>query len=188
MGGSGDNSKEITLPTIYTRDALSAEGISGVDCKLRLLCDDDIVCYGKNIDKSFYSEQYFARFQRYKPLWKTEASFEHLTSGVFGDRLLGEISQSFQSLIGFGSTTAGLLIDDIKYSDQSQDVIENCCEKIVRLDDESLLHFIVPIRTISIRLGKKWTVHLAYLEMKIPKAQNSALLQRLSADGNKCWS
>lgn len=37
---------------------------------------------------------------------------EHLTSGVFGDRLLGEISQSFQSLIGFGSTTAGLLIDD----------------------------------------------------------------------------
>lgn len=112
MGGSGDNSKEITLPTIYTRDALSAEGISGVDCKLRLLCDDDIVCYGKNIDKSFYSEQYFARFQRYKPLWKTEASFEHLTSGVFGDRLLGEISQSFQSLIGFGSTTAGLLIDD----------------------------------------------------------------------------
>ena len=38
------------LRTIYTKEALSAEGISEGDYKLRLLCDDDIICYGKNID------------------------------------------------------------------------------------------------------------------------------------------
>lgn len=41
------------LGTIYTKEALSAEGISEGDYKLRLLCDDDIICYGKNIDDSF---------------------------------------------------------------------------------------------------------------------------------------
>lgn len=101
-----------TLQTIYTKEALSANGIGGDSYKLRLLCDDDIICYGKNIDESFFSKQYFARFKRYKPLWKTEASFEHLTNGVFGGRLLGEISNSLQSLAGFGNTKDGVLIDN----------------------------------------------------------------------------
>lgn len=91
---------------------MSANGIGGDSYKLRLLCDDDIICYGKNIDESFFSKQYFARFKRYKPLWKTEASFEHLTNGVFGGRLLGEISNSLQSLAGFGNTKDGVLIDN----------------------------------------------------------------------------
>ena len=99
------------LGTIYTKEALSAEGISEGDYKLRLLCDDDIICYGKNIDDSFFSKQYFARFRRYKPLWKTEASFEHLTSGVFGSRLLVEISKALQGLTGFGPTSDGILIN-----------------------------------------------------------------------------
>lgn len=110
-----DGSASCTTPvqqTIYTKDALSAKGISSTDYRLRLLCDDDIICYGKNLNDSFFSKQYFARFRRYKPLWKTEASFEHLTSGVFGNRLLGEISKSLQSLIGFGSTTDGVLINN----------------------------------------------------------------------------
>ena len=36
--------------------------------------------------------------------------------------------------------------------------------------------------------GKMLPEFAGCLVMKIPKAQNSALLQLLSADGNKCWS
>lgn len=101
----------LPIPTIYTKEALSSRGISNGTCKLRLLCDDDIICYAKNIDNSFFSKQYFARHLRYKPLWKTEASFDHLTNGVFGDKLLVEISKSLQRLIGLGETSNGILIN-----------------------------------------------------------------------------
>ena len=98
-----------------------------------MLCDDDIICYGKNIDNSFFSKQYFARFRRYKPLWKTEASFEHLTSGVFGNRLLGEISKSLRSLIGFGSTTDGVLIN-IDFKDKLEDQLKRANESGLKSD------------------------------------------------------
>lgn len=44
-------------------------------------------------------------------MWKTEASFDHLTNGVFGDKLLVEISKSLQRLIGLGETSNGILIN-----------------------------------------------------------------------------
>lgn len=66
--------------TIFTRQAISAEGMSGLNQHLRLLCDDDIVSYIKNEDDTEISRQYFARKQRLKPLWKTEAEFEYLAN------------------------------------------------------------------------------------------------------------
>lgn len=33
--------------TIYTKEALSSQGTSSKTYRLRLLCDDDIICHGK---------------------------------------------------------------------------------------------------------------------------------------------
>lgn len=71
---------EPKLPTVFTRQAISVKGMSGLKRQLRLLCDDDIVAYIKNEDDSEIGRQYFAREQRLKPLWKTEAEFEYLAN------------------------------------------------------------------------------------------------------------
>lgn len=95
-----DGNKPAQKPsTVFTKDALSSQGVQGLVAPLRLLCDDDIICYAKNIDNSFYGKQYFSRKDRFKPLWKTEASYENLTNGVFGDRFLSEITSSLRCLI-----------------------------------------------------------------------------------------
>ncbi len=68
------------LNTVFTRQAISAEGTSELNHQLKLLCDDDIVCYIKNEDNSEISQQYFSRRQRLRPLWKTETEFEDLAN------------------------------------------------------------------------------------------------------------
>lgn len=128
-----NGAQETGLSTIYTKEALSSQGTSGKTYRLRLLCDDDIICHGKNNDDSFFSKHYFARQLRYKPLWKTEASFEHLTSGVFGEKLLGEISESLQRLTGFGPTTNGVLINK-EFKDNLKEQLEQANSLNIKAD------------------------------------------------------
>ena len=128
-----NGAQETGPSTIYTKEALSSQGTSGKTYRLRLLCDDDIICHGKNNDDSFFSKHYFARQLRYKPLWKTEASFEHLTSGVFGEKLLGEISESLQRLTGFGPTTNGVLINK-EFKDNLKEQLEQANSLNIKAD------------------------------------------------------
>lgn len=61
---------------VFNKVAISKEGFpEGDDIKLRLLCDDDIITFLKNDDKSIIGEHYFSRDMRYKPLWKSEAEY-----------------------------------------------------------------------------------------------------------------
>jgi len=61
------------LNTIFCQESLSPEGIN--DASLKLLCDDDIITYAKNIDNSEACKHLFFRNLRLKPLWKTEADY-----------------------------------------------------------------------------------------------------------------
>lgn len=61
---------------VFNKLAISKEGFPEEDdIKLRLLCDDDIIAFLKNDDKSIIGEHYFSRDMRYKPLWKSEAEY-----------------------------------------------------------------------------------------------------------------
>lgn len=61
---------------VFNKVAISKEGFPEEDnIKLRLLCDDDIITFLKNNDKSIIGEHYFSRDMRYKPLWKSEAEY-----------------------------------------------------------------------------------------------------------------
>lgn len=55
-----DGNKPAQKPsTVFTKDALSSQGVQGLVAPLRLLCDDDIICYAKNIDNSFMASNIF---------------------------------------------------------------------------------------------------------------------------------
>jgi len=61
---------------VFNKVAISKEGFKEEDkVDLRLLCDDDIITYLKNVDNSIIGEHYFSRDKRYKPLWKTEGEY-----------------------------------------------------------------------------------------------------------------
>lgn len=71
--------------SIFTRTALSPEGYKEKGIPLRLLCDDDIICFLKNNpDSREIGTQFFDRSSRLKPLWKSETEFRHLESELIG--------------------------------------------------------------------------------------------------------
>lgn len=61
---------------VFNKVAISKAGFPKKDgVKLRLLCDDDIITFLKNVDESIVGEHYFSRDIRFKPLWKSEAEY-----------------------------------------------------------------------------------------------------------------
>lgn len=96
--------------SIYNKDALSKNDKLGLHPPLRLLCDDDIIAYVKNIDASDEGRQYFSRHLRFKPFWKTEAAFELLTEGAFGAKVLESIVRDFRTLLSSQGNEVGILI------------------------------------------------------------------------------
>lgn len=84
--------------TIFTKEALSASGMSGLRQHISLLNDTDILSYVKNIDHSTTAQQYLNRAEWYKPLWKSEAAFIHAAHKEFGDELIASISNDIKSL------------------------------------------------------------------------------------------
>lgn len=81
--------------SVLCREALSKEGISLADQRLRLLCDDDIIVYLKNISESDIGKQYYERSSRLIPMWKNEIDF----AKIIGDKLGDEIIQKLQAEI-----------------------------------------------------------------------------------------
>lgn len=61
---------------VFNKVAISKAGFSkDENINLRLLCDDDIIAFLKNVDESIIGEHYFSRDMRFKPLWKSEAEY-----------------------------------------------------------------------------------------------------------------
>lgn len=82
------------IGTVFTKQALSQEGMPGIEPPLKLLNDTDIIAYIKNVNTSKTGRHYLNRAERLKPLWKAEASFAPLV-GDFGDSLLLDIQKNF---------------------------------------------------------------------------------------------
>ncbi len=77
---------------ILCRKTLSKEGIRTPKLNLRLLCDDDIIVYLKNVSTSDIGKQYFDRSGRLIPMWKNEIDF----AKIIGSKLGNEIIQKLQ--------------------------------------------------------------------------------------------
>lgn len=89
-----------TLPTVFLKDSLSANGISSQNHRLRLLCDDDIISYVKN-SNSMVANQLFARDARYKPMWKTAIDFEDIADKILGTDTLSKFQEDLQAMLNF---------------------------------------------------------------------------------------
>ena len=87
-----------SIPTVFTREALSTTGMPGLVHPLKLLCDDDIISYIKNECNEPIAQQFFSRSKRLKPLWKTEAAFEHLVNKILSKDVFNQIVLDLRSL------------------------------------------------------------------------------------------
>lgn len=90
--------------SIFTQTALSPEGYTNKNVPLRLLCDDDIICFMKNIpDEKGICNQFFDRAKRLKPLWKSETEFRHLENEHIGQGIRMSFKNELKAIkdIGF---------------------------------------------------------------------------------------
>ena len=70
------NKKLKKYGNVFNKVAISDKGFPREEnIKLRLLCDDDIITFLKNEDRSIIGKHYFSRDMRFKPLWKSEAEY-----------------------------------------------------------------------------------------------------------------
>lgn len=97
--------------TVFTRQAISPEGMPGLKRPLKLLCDDDIVAYIKNEDDSEIAAQFFAREKRLKPLWKTEADFEALAGKNLTPDIQGLLTKDLDGMREYIRSHGFLFID-----------------------------------------------------------------------------
>ena len=90
---------------IFNLTALSTDGFPEKEkLLLRLLSDDDIICYLKNTNDSeieVIRRQYFARQQRYKPLWKNEAEFDELVAKQISKSKLSNFFENIRDAVSF---------------------------------------------------------------------------------------
>ena len=69
---------------LFSYQSLTVAGHKLKNVPISLLSDDDIVYLMKNIYKSEYGKEFFERTKRRHPVWKSEAEYEALFSGVIG--------------------------------------------------------------------------------------------------------
>lgn len=83
---------------IFNVTAISKEGFPKDDnIDIRLLSDDDIIVFLKNVCHDEISEQYFSRDKRYKPLWKSEPEFIEVVKRELSARILRELRSELQA-------------------------------------------------------------------------------------------
>lgn len=78
---------------ILCRESLSKEGIQTKKLRLRLLCDDDIIVYLKNISRSEIGRQYFSRSDRLIPMWKNEIDFGKIIEEKMGKDIIRKMQE-----------------------------------------------------------------------------------------------
>lgn len=84
---------------VFNEYAISKEGFPiESEIPLRLLSDDDILHYLKNVDQTEIGRQYFSRDERLKPLWKSETEFVETVKSEIGSRILREVRCALQSI------------------------------------------------------------------------------------------
>jgi HD superfamily phosphohydrolase len=79
---------------LFSIESLSKEGQAlSDDINIRLMCDDDLIYFMKNVYKTNLSEEYFERKKRRHPIWKSEAEYKALFSHVYGQ---GSLLDNFE--------------------------------------------------------------------------------------------
>lgn len=108
--------------TLFSKDALSSEGI-GDKNKIRLLCDDDIIYTMKNHLNDSLINEYFDRSIRRHPMWKSEAEYTVIFDNKKGKEWINNFSKILGKLDSFLETecTSPLL---------NQDALQFCDKKL----------------------------------------------------------
>lgn len=80
---------------LFSRQALSPNGIEFKNSKISLLCDDDIVYLLKlNTSDGLFSE-FFSRDKRRHPVWKSESEYKAYLSLMYAGKPLEKLEEAF---------------------------------------------------------------------------------------------
>ena len=90
-----------TLTTLFSYDSLTDEGSlfkadEKPEMRIRYLCDADLIYLMKNQYRNEYSEEYFSRNTRRRPIWKSEAEFRYL----FDEGEQAKVRDALKKIIG----------------------------------------------------------------------------------------
>lgn len=117
---------------LFNRDSLIRSRHNAGERFIRLLCDDDILCYAKRLEGNKYTALFFDRGSRHKPVWKSEEEFEALVGIKVGEDLLPGVIRSFASLASVLVEITGLPfvnLESVKalegYIKEKQKIIDN---------------------------------------------------------------
>ena len=87
VDASINDERDAAAGTLFSFDSLTCSGHNLGFGDISLLGDEDVLYLMKNVYKSTFSEEYFSRQDRRRPLWKSEAEFNALFSGSDGREL-----------------------------------------------------------------------------------------------------
>lgn len=120
--------------SLFTKDALSPLGYEKKGVSLRLLCDDDIICWLKNKQSdSEISKQFFNRSIRLKPLWKSDIEFRLWERKVIENNINHDINRE-KVLYSFKKELRALADNTFFINEEA---LESAQEKKKSLEDKA---------------------------------------------------
>lgn len=115
---------------LFSEKALSAEGITS-PCKIRLLCDDDIIYVMKNELSLPLVNEYFDRKLRRHPIWKSEAEYKVIFDNKKGKDWTKQFASILSKLNNFlekESPSPILNQDSLSFCEESLDSVKNALD------------------------------------------------------------
>ena len=92
-------SSDDSAAKIFSYESLTKTGMTFKDKgKISLLADEDILYIMKNICPDSLSDEYFARNERRRPIWKSEAEYRVLFDNALGKDTLDKFEIAFQEV------------------------------------------------------------------------------------------
>ena len=119
------------LPTVFVKQALSATGLFNKGVPIRLLCDDDIVSYIKNVENpTEVDRQLISRDARLKPLWKSEAEFDAYSSGELTNTISKDLQEDIRGTLVFIEAHTDCFINETALTAAKNAILEAEKERI----------------------------------------------------------
>ncbi|MDO4753710.1 MAG: HD domain-containing protein, partial [Bacillota bacterium] len=94
---------------LFSQETLSNQGVSFKHerfgkIRMRLLCDDDIIFFMKNVFESPMSSEYFERTERRRPIWKSETEYKsHILSIADSGSVISNLEETLSQICSYVS-------------------------------------------------------------------------------------
>jgi HD superfamily phosphohydrolase len=134
---------------LFSYNSLTEHGQDFNGQRIALLCDDDILCYIKNACSDKIVKQFFARNNRMKSFWKSEAEFSALFKTQGSNVKIQDVFTLFESFYDkIGRTEYVIINEDYLESLKNKVILEKSIPKMakdVEINEKSRIPFVTSL-------------------------------------------